>query len=276
MPTSCAVFTATYLVNRGIPKPDAIGPVAQAFFAAREKTGDKAFPFDGADDPSFFCAQHLERPVTWGVCRTDVRNQVKPGDWVAFFSGERADGSNDFEYRFVAALKVAGRHSGWAVPEQFRDYLNLLAAQESADGTLHQAEPALARKAWHNDWLWRLSASPQGRKPLFEQDGKAGSVHAGYPKTADADGKNYIEFEQQAGFVLERPPVVATRVGKGKQEEWLQEAEVLRLRDAVFGKRDGHYLRTTNEQQPHRHTRRAIQDGEAWIAGIQAAARAFT
>lgn len=268
------VYTATYLVNRTLERPANPTPVAQAFFEARAKSGPDAFPLDGADDPAFFSAKHLNGPVTWGVCRTDVRNLVKPGDWVVFFSAERALGLMDYDYRFVASLQVADKHSGWDIPAQFDEYLNRLVSASSKDGARHQSEPALSKRDWHNDWLWRLSAGPQGRKALFEQHGKEGVVPDAYLQTADADGKNYVVFERNAGFIMERPPLVATRSSDALVETWVKSPEVYALRNAVFGDRgDGHYLRTTNKQQPHRHTRRVVENADTWIAGVRAAAQ---
>lgn len=270
---AAAVFTATFLVKPHQPTPESPNAVAKAFIETRDKAGPDSFPLDAADDPAFYCAQHFQGPVTWGVCRTDVRNQIRVGDWVAFFSCERLDGGS-FQYRFVAALKVGSRESGWNLPEQFHGYLNLLVEQKPRDGQRHQYEPALSPKGFHIDWLWRLSAGPQGRKPLIHESGKDGVVPDAYLQTSDADGRNYIVFEQGAGFTLEHPPVVATRGIKDLTETWLPAPEIKTLRDAVFGaERVGHYLRSTNPQQGHRHTRRIVQDGDAWIAGVQTALR---
>jgi hypothetical protein len=64
------------------------------------KSARSNFPFDVGDDPSFFSAQHLDGPVTWGVCRADVRHAISPGDWAVFFAARpRAEDSDTIEYR---------------------------------------------------------------------------------------------------------------------------------------------------------------------------------
>src|SRR5260370_22956095 len=90
------------------------------------------FPYDCGDDPAFCAANYHKGPVTWGVCRADVRNAISPGDWIAFLSAER-DGEDEVvtRYRFVAALCVERKISHTAIFEtsrnrRYRDYLNLL------------------------------------------------------------------------------------------------------------------------------------------------------
>lgn len=52
---------------------DGFGPLAIEF---RRKLKAGKWPYDVGDDPSFFSAKRLRGPVTWGVCRQDVRNQL--------------------------------------------------------------------------------------------------------------------------------------------------------------------------------------------------------
>ena len=269
-----SVYTATYLVHRDLEVPSGAGAAAHAFFEARKASGPESFPYDGADDPAFFSAKHFNGPVTWGVCRTDVRNAVKTGDWVVFVAGERHPGGMDYDYRLVAVLRVGEKHSGWDIPEVFGAYLNRLVSRE-ASRFVHM-EPARAKRDGHQDWLWRLCAGPGGRKPLFELSGKDDVVPEAYLGTADADGKNYVAFERDTGFVLERPPLVATKRGAEQlQEQWLQTPEVLALRRVVFGASAERFLRTTNHQQPHRHTRQDVADDETWYDSVRRAAAAL-
>lgn len=243
--------------------------MAQAFFDARAT----AFPFDGADDPSFYCARHFDAPVTWGVCRTDVRNQVQPGDWVAFFSGERDSEGQDVDYRFVGVLRVAAKHSGWNPPEQFQGYLNRLVAPQG--GQWVHAEPALSPSEWHVDWLWRLSGAGSGRKDELVRLSQKGAVSDAFAAAPDADGQNYIEFARDDGFVLAAPPLVARKTDDALQEAWLGSRNVLALREVIFGAEAERWLRTTNRQQPHRHVRRDLGDDLAWAELVRQAAEAI-
>lgn len=108
------LYTATYLATQP-PQPHTVDPVATSFFAARTANG---FPYDGADDPAFFCAQYFVQPVTWGVCRSDVRNNLDDGDVVGFFSAT-VDGAG-MKYHFVAMQQVHTRLAVFSVGAQLR------------------------------------------------------------------------------------------------------------------------------------------------------------
>jgi hypothetical protein len=270
------LFVATYLVNRQLREPDFAGAVAKAFFTERSKTGPDAFPYDGADDPAFFCAKHLESAVTWGVCRTDVRNQVAPGDWVALFSGERLDSGDgqDIDYRFVAVQRVSVKLDPLDLPWPYNQYLNRLA--ERRGHNLRHVEPALDPRSWHRDWLWRVSSHPGQPKEVLERLGAAIDVDEGALRAVRNRVRNYVVFDRTQGFILERPPVVATKRGvEQMQEQWLETHEVQTLRAAVFGTESERWLRTTNRQQPHRHTRRELANEGVWFESVRAAAGAL-
>lgn len=269
------VFTASYLADRTRDRPPTGNPVAQAFFSASASTAPSAFPFDGSDDPAFFSAQHLNGPVSWGVCRTDVRNPVKRGDWVVFFASQQTGKPNCWQYQFVAVLKVAEKYSGWNPPAPFDRYLNRLVVRDLEAGIWRHAEPLIVRREWHEDWMWRLSTGPRGHKDAFIALGNAGSATDAHLASDHGDGRNYVVFARDCGFVLNNPPVVAHCNGTGERETWLENPRVVALRDAVFGnRREGHYLRSSNPNQPHRHTRRKV-DGDKWFAAVLAAAHAL-
>jgi hypothetical protein len=62
------------------------------------------WPYDNGDDPSFY-AQHQGALLTWGVCRQQIRNAIRPGSIVVFFSftGEGCTTC----YRMAAVVTVA-------------------------------------------------------------------------------------------------------------------------------------------------------------------------
>ena len=58
--------------------------------------------YDWGDDPSFFKAKEVfnnYNHATWGVCRRDVRCQLKAGDLVVYFCGRQE--KNEWNYFFV-------------------------------------------------------------------------------------------------------------------------------------------------------------------------------
>src|SRR5690348_4155095 len=107
------LWAAVYLSREPEEAPHSATPTAAAFHA---EAGSGAFPYDAGDDPSFFSARFHDGPVTWGVCRHDVRSAVEPGDWVVFFSAGPDDRSESVTcYRFVATLQVQRKISQTAI-----------------------------------------------------------------------------------------------------------------------------------------------------------------
>jgi len=61
------------------------------------------WPYDNGDDPSFYQARR-GNPLTWGVCRQNVRNAIQPQDIVVFISFTKAAGA--IRYRLCAVATV--------------------------------------------------------------------------------------------------------------------------------------------------------------------------
>lgn len=262
------IFTAAYLApplakRRGFAASSA---EAVAFQAADD------FPYDVGDDPAFFSARFHSGPVTWGVCRSDVRRAVQPGDIVAFFSAQRDETTKCTAYRFVAALEVERKISHEAIFEDeeplVHRYLNLLARRR--DGGWEHYEPAVAEKEWHRDWLWRLGPAPETGKAnrwLKEDAVAKGKAHRPGDYLTEAKVKSYVVFSQDQSLVMPEPPLVAMhRPGDG-QETWEDSSLSNAIKSMVFGDDPPRRLRTTNRQQPHRHRRRAVDAG--WLDDLR-------
>jgi len=151
------LYAAAYLAPSRRRPPDSPSGVARAFYAT---LAQETFPYDIGDDLSFFAASFHMGPVTWGVCRPDVRGAIKPGDWMVLFSAQKYDvPAPTTRYRFVAALCVEAKithadiHSS-PTAALFGEYLNLL-IRPHGSGWEH-FEPGLHSSQWHNDWMWRL------------------------------------------------------------------------------------------------------------------------
>jgi hypothetical protein len=256
------LYVATYLVPLPTERrlPTTATAEMAAFYAATQSV---EFPYDIGDDPSFFAARYHNGPVTWGVCRHDVRAAVQPGDWVVLLSAQR-DGLNSTckHYKLVAALCVESKISH---PEIFagsadclyRAYLNLL-IRPRGSGWEHY-EPSLA--AWHGDWLWRISLPSGLRKRDFVE---AGRLHApGDPLTIQGRplpvAENYVIFSRSSAILVPNPPLVAIHEGGYGSEAWQTDAQSKRIRELLFGS-SLRGLRTGNRQQPHRHFRRCLDD----------------
>jgi hypothetical protein len=263
-----SLFVAVYHVRADPDVPANASPIRRAFQSACESS---TFPFDLGDDPSFFAASHLKGPVTWGVCRPDVRGQLSPGDQVVFFAAERRPHLT--EYKFVATLTVdrfTSHTDLWSDDSSnLSRYLNLL-VRPSKGGWEHY-EPGLNPTGWHGDWMWRLCE----RRGLRKSDlVRAGSNHvagrelllpSGQPVPV---GRNYVVFDHATAMVLAKPVVVATHRAGAPAEDWHAEPRCDELRRWIYGdSRRG--LRTRNPQQPHRHFRRANVDRLSWLRGLR-------
>jgi hypothetical protein len=258
-----AAYLAPPPTSRDLPSK--ANRLITAFYSA---TQADSLPFDIGDDPAFFSASYFNGPITWGVCRHDVRSAIHAGDWMVFFSARRAcEGSDVTQYRFVAALCVETKLSQAALfgPDRhhpYCEYLNLL-IRPKEHGWEH-FEPTLT--AWHNDWLWRISdKSALQRQGLKKEDlVEAGRRHvSGEPLTVGGKpvpvGNNYIVFAKSPTLVADEPPLVASHRTGMSREIWEMNARASLIHDLVFGS-SSRGLRTGNPSQPHRHFRRALQD----------------
>src|SRR5580704_9951883 len=97
------IYLSPY-TSRLLPDEEVSG-CAKSFAPLHAALRKREWPYDYGDDPSFFCRRYLQGALTWGVCRADVRNQVKSGDVVVFFSFTKIE-EHDVEYRLSAIATV--------------------------------------------------------------------------------------------------------------------------------------------------------------------------
>src|SRR2546426_11349514 len=64
------------------------------------------WPYDMGDDPSFYCSKKYRMPLTWGICRPDVRNAIQAGDIVVFFAFRKHKEDHSTEYMLCAVATV--------------------------------------------------------------------------------------------------------------------------------------------------------------------------
>jgi hypothetical protein len=252
------LYAAAYHSRRE-RQPDRPSETAAALYAA---AASGEFPYDGGDDPSFFCARHHDGPVTWGVCRADVRSAIQRGDWIVFFSLQQDKGVGTTAYRLAAALCVEEKitHTeifGGTVSGRYSNYLNLL-IRPSGRGW-ERFEPGLHPRYWHDDWLWRICRD----RGLHKDDVIAASERhrAGQPLPLPA-ARNYVVFSKSSAIIARNPPLIATHRKGLAAETWEPDAGSQAIRAAVFGE-SPRALRITNPQRAHRHFRRCLND-PAW------------
>jgi hypothetical protein len=153
---------------------------------------------DWGDDPSFHSASASGGPVTWGVCRPNVREWISIGDAVAFICARQEPAG--WRYYYVGCGTVAERIEANQRFERFPKYFNVLAAPASA-GELSNVEVI----GYHEDWR-RRAKSP------------------------------YVVFDARASaFNLSSPHEIATYVrGSGKSERWHDDPLSAELRTLLF------------------------------------------
>jgi hypothetical protein len=248
------LYVAVYLsrVQRAPKDP------AETAVALRAALASDEFPYDCGDDPSFFCAHHFGGPITWGVCRPDVRGAIREGDWVLYISA-RTQADTVTRYRFVAALSVERklRHTSLS-DTPFARYLNLLIRRRGHGWERH--EPGLHRRDWHDDsWLWRICRDHGLRKHDVDEAAEAHTPGQPLPLPA---ASNYVVFSQASAIIAPRSPLIATYRRGDDYETWESDAGAQALRRVILAD-GGRMLRILNAYgHPHRHFSRPLDP--AW------------
>lgn len=263
----CSLYSLVYLAPafKERRQPEDQNDCVTAFYAAAR---DKDFPYDIGDDPAFFSARHHGGPVTWGVCRHDVRNAIQLKDWGVFFAVSEKPEDGTKHYQLVAALEVHKKIRHTELFETpYRHYLNLLIRPDSSGWQHH--EPALHHAEWHKDWLWRAAGTHAWRTPACRKDCLTETRNHSIPsetvrKVLADPPENYVIFGSENAIRPQTPISVAEYRKDDEQERWFCDERTQRIKSLIFcGSRRG--LRTTNVQQPHRHFHRDLADPDLWV-----------
>ena len=126
-----------------------------------EHYNDADCHYDWGDDPGFFAATKiLGKPsaASWGVCRRNVRAQLKRGDLLIWFCAKEGAAHGAWEYYFIGFSTVAhtiSRRELWTDNgfAKYRNFYNVLARLEN--GELRQYETF---HSYHDDWARRAEA----------------------------------------------------------------------------------------------------------------------
>ncbi len=258
-----------------------VGERATVYVAVYHRSPGNDWPYDGGDDPSFAASRalaHRGGVLTWGVCRTDVRNKIRPGDLVLFFATDRLSDRRPkpLRYNFVGFATVARKVSQVEVWRSrtlsvFRDFGNLLIRPNGY--RFDHFEPGLPQSHWHQDWYWRIAAIKGHRRTDFDSlyDAPGFSLRSQLAPVA----RNYVLFEAEGPgtMILQTPPVIATAIGSGRPELWNQTRFARRLR-AWLQEFTSRSLRTTNPQRAHRHITIHHADVHEWRKHLRSICRA--
>jgi hypothetical protein len=184
---------------------------------------------DWGDDPALYSASEIcgdVRLASWGVCRRDLRANLKAGDVVLFFCAVRL--SESWSYHLVGfetVMAVISRRDIWGslLYARYRGYFNVLARPEGAGWA--QAE---VFHPWHSDWERRMA--------------------------------NYVLFDpdpEKTTFRMFGAPKVATyQDGEGVPEKWSKSKLAQSVESLVFSNPQvTRRLRTSRIGFAHRHLR---------------------
>jgi hypothetical protein len=236
------------------------------------------WPYDVGDDPSFYAMRQLGGQLSWGICRQDVRNSLRPGDIVAFFAFHRFEETGDSEYRFCALASVdkcVSQIDLWRERSLrvYRKYFNLLIRpSKSVKEAWEHFEPTLTGSRVHHDWLWRLAEHQGFQKKHFKELEETDLLGPGASirRRPVVIAKNYVLFSDDTTktHVLSKPPVVAWHSRGKPAEDWNQDkfSQVLkRLTLDVAEQANGRKrsLRIRNSQRAHRHIVFELPSSEA-------------
>ena len=244
-----------------------MSPCGSTIAAFKKAVKRQDWPYDSGDDPSFYAARKFGGQVSWGICRQDVRNRLRRGDIVVFFSFRKFKDTGDSEYRLCALATVDRKVSQidlWRDKplEIYRRYFNLLIQPSAGHDVWKHFEPTLDGSRLHHDWVWRMAEHQGFRKEDFKKLQESGRLEMG----ATIRGRrvivarNYVLFscDPAETHILSKPPVIAWHSKSHQAEEWNQDKfsqAVKRLTLEVAAEVNGRKrsLRIRNSQRAHRH-----------------------
>lgn len=259
------IYFAPFHATSDDSSVSACGSTIAAFTKAVKR---QDWPYDNGDDPSFYAARKFGGQLSWGICRQDVRNRLRCGDIVVFFSFRKFKGTGDSEYRLCALATVDRKVRQSDISRDntlktYRKYFNLLIRPSgSRHGAWEHFEPTLDGSRLHHDWLWRMAEHQGFRKKDFKKLQKTDRLVQGAAVRGRSVilARNYVLFSSDVveTHILSKPPVIAWHSKGQAAEEWNQDKfsqAVKRLTLDVAAQANGRTrsLRIRNSQRAHRH-----------------------
>jgi hypothetical protein len=278
-------MTDIYLMPYHSLRPDSrILAACSGQFALVERAIMAAeWPYDNGDDPSFYVARRYGGPLTWGVCRADVRSAIQLGSIVVFCSYTKTE--TVYRYRMSAVATVAEKWDRRSVFNDLRclryadKYLNLLIRPDNEDWKYNESDRHKSHR--HPDWLWRIAdhGGLNGEKFRTRHLGvyDSGAFSAETVRMA----RNYVvfSFEPDETYISPNPPEVAV-AERGEHELWI-DSELKRLtidEAAQSHPANRGFLRSRGFGFVHPELRFAIasEHAPAWRRSVIAALKAET
>lgn len=267
--------TAIYLLCFHSQKPASLHGSSGQFLVVEQAIRDGRWPYDNGDDPSFFVARK-GGPLTWGVCRQEVRNSIPKGSIAAFFSFTEMTGG-DVLYRLCGVTNVVEKVDVRALHlerrfARFRSlYVNSVIRADKDGWHYDESDRPVSQR--HGDWLWRIAEHDGLTQTRFDKRYQRVYEQERFDCAPATDGdvmlaKNYVVFSTEGplAYISPNPPEVAI-ARKREHEEWSHKAlQSLTVGTASRFHRSGRdYLRVVNKsgRNVHRHIRFVMPTSEA-------------
>jgi hypothetical protein len=201
--------------------------------------------YDVGDDPAFFCANRYKSNVTWGICRPDVRNNIKANDVVVFFCFNCEQG----KYYFVGFSTVKQKIKQtdiWSndVFSIYQKYYNLLIRKMYKKWG--HFEPLFKKKGQHKNWYSRLGALHPKDSFMVKDDSFL---------TEFIINDNYVIFYSEDKYqrILKHPIHVANWEKGRKKEVWENETNCDAIYNFIFANTSRKSIRIHERNSAHRH-----------------------
>jgi hypothetical protein len=260
-------LTRVYLLCFHSQKPASLEGSSRQFLVVEQAIRDGLWPYDNGDDPAFYVARK-GGPLTWGVCRQEVRNSIPSGSIAVFFSFTEMAGG-DVLYRLCAVTTVIDRVDVRALHREDRFarvkglYINSVIRPDKNGWRYDESDRPVSQR--HGDWLWRISEHRGLTHKQFNNRYERVYHQRRFSDSAAMDGnlmlaKNYVLFstELPEAYISPSPPEVAI-AHKREHEKWndkiIQSLTVGTAARFLASGRD--YLRVVNKsgRNVHRHIR---------------------
>jgi len=283
-------LTSIYLVCFHSEQPESFEGSTGQFLVVEQAISSEEWPYDNGDDPSFYVARK-GGPLTWGVCRQQVRNSICKGSVVVFFSFSSLDDGRVL-YRLCGVTTVIDKidvRAAHGDPRlaQFRQlFINSLIRPEKGGWRHDETDRPLSQR--HSNWLWRISDHRGVRQKQFNSRYENLYRKGGFPDSALNSGglrlaKNYVVFatDLPEAFISPVPPDVAI-ARKGEHEKFNNETvKRLTVDQAARSLKNGRdYLRTLNSSgrnvHPHIRFEMPADQVALWRSQLIKALKALT
>jgi len=202
--------------------------------------------YDVGDDPSFYCSNLYNTNLSWGICRPNIRNKIRPNDIVVFFC---YNGSNQ-TYFLVGLATVEEKIKQtqiWTDNNyiQYQQNFNLLIRLNN--GIWEHHEPLFNIHGQHKDWANRLASRFPNATFQYDEE---------YLSYSYAIQDNYVLFkvDQQDTCILNNPIPVANWEPGAYNENWpLNTDDSIAVRNMIFNETHRESLRVHPNNQGHVH-----------------------